>query len=130
VEGEELKYFFYAQSQICEYRTQILRTDSDVRTTRTDHISGQFQKTVKNKTPEHRTEEATKALFWKGALIMTSRYPRERAEVDRKKRRAADTTLFRFHVSLVYNRLLIRNNVSNSFRNQSESLERSYFRTK
>jgi hypothetical protein len=31
-------------------------------------------------------------LFWKSALIMASRYPRERAEVDRKKRRAADTT--------------------------------------
>jgi hypothetical protein len=55
-------------------------------------------------------------LFWKSALIMTSRYPRERAEVDRKKRRAADTTHFRFHVSLVYNRLPNRNNVSKSFR--------------
>jgi hypothetical protein len=73
-EGDELserrriKVFFllvYAQSQICEYRTQILQTNSDVRTTRTDHISGKFQETGKNKTPEHRTEEATKALFWK-----------------------------------------------------------------
>jgi hypothetical protein len=70
-----------------------LQTDSDVRITRTENISGKFQKTVNNKTPEHRTEEATKALFWKSALIMTSRYPRERAEVDRKKRRAADTTI-------------------------------------
>jgi hypothetical protein len=32
-------------------------------------------------------------LFWKSALIMTSRYLWERAEVDRKKRRAADTTI-------------------------------------
>jgi hypothetical protein len=55
-------------------------------------------------------------VFWKSVLIMTSRYPRERAEVDRKKRRAADTTLFRFHVSRVYNRLPNRNNVSKSFR--------------
>jgi hypothetical protein len=47
---------------------------------------------------------------------MTLRYPRERTEVDQKKRRAADTTHFRFHVSLVYNRLHIRNNVSKSFR--------------
>jgi hypothetical protein len=47
---------------------------------------------------------------------MTSRYPRERTEVDRKKRRAADTTHFCFHVSLVYNRLPIRNNMSKSFR--------------
>jgi hypothetical protein len=93
-----------------------LQINSDVRTTRTDNISGKFQQTVNNKTPEHRTEEAPKALFWKSALIMTSRYPRERAEVDRKKRRAADTTLFRFHVSLVYNRLPNRNNVSKSFR--------------
>jgi hypothetical protein len=33
------------------------------------------------------------SVFWKSALIMTLRYPRERAEVDRKKRRAADTTI-------------------------------------
>jgi hypothetical protein len=32
-------------------------------------------------------------VFWKSALIMTLRYPWERAEVDRKKRRAADTTI-------------------------------------
>jgi hypothetical protein len=49
-----------------------------------------------NKTPEHRTETATKALFWKSVLIMASRYPRKRAEVDGKKRRAADTTHFLF----------------------------------
>jgi hypothetical protein len=66
-----------------------LQINSDVRTTRTENISGKIQKTVNNKTPEHRTEEATKALFCKSALIMTSRYPRERAA---KKRRAADTT--------------------------------------
>jgi hypothetical protein len=90
---------------------------SDVCTTRTENISGKFQKkNVNNKTLEHRTEEAAKALFWKSALIMTSRYPRERTEVDRKKRRAADTNHCRFHVSLVYNRLPIRNNVSKSFR--------------
>jgi hypothetical protein len=35
-------------------------------------------------------------LFWKSALIMASRYPRERDEVDRKKRRAADTIHFLF----------------------------------
>jgi hypothetical protein len=70
-----------------------LQINSDVRTTRADNISDKFQKTVNNKTPEHRIEEAPKALFWKSALIMTSRYPRERAEVDRKKRRAADTTI-------------------------------------
>jgi hypothetical protein len=38
-------------------------------------------------------------VFWKSALIMTSRYPREKAEVDRKKRRAADTT---FSVSMYF----------------------------
>jgi hypothetical protein len=35
-------------------------------------------------------------VFWKSALIMASRYPRKGAEVDRKKRRAADTTHFLF----------------------------------
>jgi hypothetical protein len=35
-------------------------------------------------------------VFWKSALIMASRYPRERDEVDRKKRRAADTIHFLF----------------------------------
>jgi hypothetical protein len=35
-------------------------------------------------------------VFWKSALIMASRYPRERDEVDRKKRRAADTIYFLF----------------------------------
>jgi hypothetical protein len=56
---------------------------------------------MNNKTPEHRTEKATKALFWKSALIMASRFPRERAEVDRKKRRAADTTISCSYVSSV-----------------------------
>jgi hypothetical protein len=42
------------------------------------------------------TDIHTTPLFWKSALIMASRYPRERAEVDRKKRRAADTTHFLF----------------------------------
>jgi hypothetical protein len=51
-----------------------LQINSDVRTTQTDNISDRFQKTVNNKTQEHRTEEAPKALFWKSALIMTSRY--------------------------------------------------------
>jgi hypothetical protein len=32
-------------------------------------------------------------VFWKSALIMASCFPRARAEVDRKKRRAADTTI-------------------------------------
>jgi hypothetical protein len=32
-------------------------------------------------------------LFWKSAQIMTSRYPWQRAEVERKKRRAADITI-------------------------------------
>jgi hypothetical protein len=32
-------------------------------------------------------------MFWKSAQIMTSRYPRQRAEVDRKKRRAADISI-------------------------------------
>jgi hypothetical protein len=40
--------------------------------------------------------ERSNLLFWKSALIMASRYPRERAKVDRKKRRAADTTHFLF----------------------------------
>jgi hypothetical protein len=42
-----------------------LQINSDVRTTRTDNISVKFPKTVNNKTSEHRTEEAPKALFWK-----------------------------------------------------------------
>jgi hypothetical protein len=41
-------------------------------------------------------ESNVKRLFWKSALIMASRYPRERDEVDRKKRRAADTINFLF----------------------------------
>jgi hypothetical protein len=45
-------------------------------------MSCYFLKTIKNV-----------FVFWKSALIMTSRYPWERAEVDRKKRRAADTTI-------------------------------------
>jgi hypothetical protein len=57
------RFFFYVESQICEYRTQILQSNSDVRTTRTDNISKKFQQTVNNKTPEHRTEEAPKAFF-------------------------------------------------------------------
>jgi hypothetical protein len=36
------------------------------------------------------------SVFWKSALIMASRYRRKGAEVDRKKRRAADTTHFLF----------------------------------
>jgi hypothetical protein len=88
----------------------------------TDHHVGIIRLISYAKLNCMKTEKAVAMLenmyrvFWKDALIMTSRYPRERAEVDRKKRRAADTTLFRFHVSLVYNRLPIRNNVSKSFR--------------
>ena len=91
----ELVFFFNAKSQICEYRTQIL----ELVATYAQHRPRTFPENFKsrnNKTPEHRTEEAAKALFWKSALIMASRYPRERAEVDRKKRRAADTTHFLF----------------------------------
>jgi hypothetical protein len=44
-----------------------INNNSDVGTTRTDNISNKFQRNRDNETPEHRTEEAPKALFWKSA---------------------------------------------------------------
>jgi hypothetical protein len=55
---------------------------------------------------------------------MASRYPGERAEVDRKKRHAADTTHFLFHVSLVYNRLPTRKHVLTHSQNRIKKSER------
>jgi hypothetical protein len=66
ISGKE-KNFFFLKTQICEYRTQIEQSNSDVVTTRTDNISKKFHRNVDNETPEHRTEKAPKALFWKSA---------------------------------------------------------------
>jgi hypothetical protein len=55
---------------------------------------------------------------------MASRYPQKRAEVDRKKRRAADTTISCSYVSSVYNRLPTRKHVLTHSRNRRKKLER------
>jgi hypothetical protein len=53
-------------------------------------------KREKEREREKERDKFSRSLFWKSALIMASRYPRERDEVDRKKRRAADTIHFLF----------------------------------
>jgi hypothetical protein len=61
-------------------------------------------------TPENRTEEAPKELFWKSAQIMTLRYLGK--ELRLIGRNATQLTLhFGFHVSLVTNRILTRHDV-------------------
>jgi hypothetical protein len=55
-------------------------------------------------TPEHRTEEAQKELFWKSKQIMTLRYLGK--ELRLTVRNATPLTIhFHFHVVLVTNRL-------------------------
>jgi hypothetical protein len=44
-----------------------LTINSNVGTTRTNNISNKIRRNRDNETPEHRTEEAPKELFWKSA---------------------------------------------------------------
>ena len=84
-----------------------------------------ISKNRNNKTPEHRTEEATKALFWKSALIMALRYPRKGAEVDRKKRPAADTNHFLFQCISSLEQTSYMKGVLNHSRNRIKEIRKN-----